>query len=209
MRPNPQFECTDPEVVKALIRAHPWGTIVSAGSGLGPVASHYPLLLDEQDEGIAILTHVGRPDEQLHQFGSTPVLVVVQGNHGYISPSWYAPGASRAPTWNFSVAHCYGVPEILDEQRNLATLTRLVEHFERHVEQPLLLEPDYGARLVGGTIGLRIPIERFVCKLKLSQEKDPASQRQVLARLREPGPYGNDALAGDMERALGIGQTTR
>jgi transcriptional regulator len=209
MRPNPQFECTDPEVVKALIRAHPWGTIVSAGGGLGPVASHYPLLLDEQDEGIAILTHVGRPDEQLHEFGSTPVLVVVQGNHGYISPSWYAPGASRAPTWNFSVAHCYGVPEILDEQRNLATLTRLVEHFERHVERPLLLEPGYGAQLVGGTIGLRIPVERFVCKLKLSQEKDPASQRQVLARLREPGPYGNDALAGDMERALGIGQTTR
>jgi transcriptional regulator len=209
MRPNPQFECTDPEVVKALIRAHPWGTIVSAGNALGPVASHYPLLLDEQHEGIAILTHVGRPDEQLHEFGSTPVAVIVQGNHGYISPSWYAPGATQAPTWNFSVAHCYGVPEILDEQRNLATLTRLVEHFERRVDQPLLLEPDYGARLVGGTVGLRIPIARFVCKLKLSQEKDPLSQRQVLARLREPGPYGNDALAGDMERALGIGETTQ
>jgi transcriptional regulator len=208
MRPNPLHECSDPEVVKELIRANPWGTIVSAGDERGPVASHYPLLLDESAEGIVLLTHVGRPDEDLHDFGAKPLLVVVQGHHGYISPSWYAPGSTRAPTWNFSVAHCYGVPQVLDRERNLATLTRLVEHFERRVDEPLLLEPEYGARLVGGTVGLRIPVERFVCKLKLSQDRDPVSQHRVLARLREPGPYGNRELAADMERVLRLGETS-
>jgi predicted FMN-binding regulatory protein PaiB len=41
------------------------------------------------------------------------------------SPSWYAPGATRAPTWNFSVAHCYGVPEILSPEENLRVLAAL------------------------------------------------------------------------------------
>ena len=50
-------------------------------------------------------------------------------------------------TWNFTVAHCYGVPQILDGDENLAVLTRLVEHFERRVEEPLLLEPEYGAQM--------------------------------------------------------------
>ena len=84
------------------------------------VASHYPILLDEESEELAIFTHVGRPDEQIHGFGDREVLLIVAGPHGYISPSWYAPGATRAPTWNFSVAHCYGVPEILELDDNLA-----------------------------------------------------------------------------------------
>jgi transcriptional regulator len=46
------------------------------------------------------------------------------------------------------------------------------------------------------------PISRFVCKLKLIQDKDPVSQRQVIAALRAPGPYRSPALADDMERAL-------
>jgi transcriptional regulator len=47
------------------------------------------------------------------------MLLIVQGHHGYISPSWYAPGATRAPTWNFTVAHCCGVPQILDSEENM------------------------------------------------------------------------------------------
>jgi transcriptional regulator len=130
------------------------------------------------------------------------VLVIVQGHHGYISPSWYAPGAIRAPTWNFSVAHCYGVPQLLDAEHNLKVLTRLVKRFESQVEHPLLLDPDYARTLIDGTVGVRIPISRFVCKVKLSQDKDRLTQRQVIAALRAPGPYHHDALADDMEHAL-------
>lgn len=201
MRHNPKHASTDPEVVRDLIREHPWATLVSVNDG-ELVASHYPILLDEHSNELAVVTHVGRPDDELHGFGDREVLLIVQGRHGYISPSWYAPGATRAPTWNFSVAHCFGTPQILDANANLEVLTRLVEHFERHVEQPLLLDPEYGAKLSRGTVGLRIPITRFVVKLKLSQDKDPISQRQVIDALRAPGAYQHFALAADMERAL-------
>ncbi len=201
MRHNPAFAQTDPDVVRTLIAENPWATLVSQAYG-ELVASHYPILLDDAAEDLTILTHVGRPDERNHRLGSGEVLLIVAGPHGYISPSWYAEGASPAPTWNFSVAHCYGVPEILEADENLRVLTRLVDHFERHVEHPLPLDQEIGARIARGTVGLRLPITRFVCKVKMSQDKDPVSQRQVLDQLRGDGPYASAALADDMARAL-------
>lgn len=201
MRPNPKFAVDDPEFVRALIRENPWSTLVSNNAD-ELVASHYPLMLEEDAPGLTVVTHVGRPDEKVHGFGEREVLLIVQGRHGYISPSWYAPGASRVPTWNYQTAHCYGVPQVLDAEENLRVLTKLVEHFERHVEDPLYLEQDYGAQLSKGTVGLRVPITRFVCKQKLSQDKDAVTRQQVIERLREPGPYRHPALADDMERVL-------
>lgn len=199
MRPNPAYATTDPEAVRDLVRQNPWATIVSDNAG-ALVASHYPVLLDEDAVELALLTHVGRPDEEVHGFGDREVLVIVQGHHGYVSPSWYGPDATRAPTWNFSVAHMNGVPEVLSEEENLATLTRLVERFERAVEEPLYLDQEWGRQVAKGTVGLRIPVSRFVCKRKLSQDKDDLSRRQVIDRLREPGPYRHPELADEMER---------
>lgn len=201
VRPNPLHASDDPEVVRRLIRENPWGILVSNNNG-ELVASHYPILLDEEAEGLTVLTHVGRPDDTLHGFGDREILLIIQGRHGYISPSWYGPGAIRAPTWNFSTAHCYGVPQILDEDDNLAVLGGLVAHFERHVEEPLLLDPEWGRPLSRGTMGIRLPISRFICKVKMSQDKDPVTQRQVMAALRTPGPFSNPELADDMARAL-------
>jgi transcriptional regulator len=132
------------------------------------------------------------------------VLLIVAGPHGYISPSWYSEQTTRVPTWNFSVAHCYGVPEILEPEENLAVLTRLVEHFERDAENPAYLDAAVGARLAPGTVGLRIPITRFVCKVKMSQDKDDRSREQVLEALRSPGPYENPRLADEMDHALRV-----
>jgi transcriptional regulator len=199
MRHNPTHATTDPDAVRYLVRANPWATIVSANDG-DLVASHYPVLLDRDSPELALLTHVGRPDEEVHGFGDTEVLVILQGLHGYVSPSWYGPEATRAPTWNFSAAHCHGVPEVVDAERNLATLTRLVERFEREVETPRYLDQEWGRQIAKGTVGLRIPIDRFVCKRKLSQDKDDLSRRQVIAALREPGPYNHPELAEAMER---------
>ena len=203
MRHNPHHFVDDPDVVRRLIRENPWGILVSYHDQL--VASHYPLLLDEDCDGLAVFTHVGRPDDELHGFAEQEMMLIVQGVHGYISPSWYAPGAIRAPTWNFVVAHCYGVPQIADDATNLHRLARLVEHFERRVEHPMLLDLDYAAPIAKGTVGIRLPIARFQCKVKMSQDKDPETQRRVLRALRAPGAYHNPRLADEMQRALAGG----
>src|ERR1700754_1194117 len=104
MRHSPHHAVEDPAVVRRMIRENPWATLVSHPGEL--VASHYPILLDEDSDELAIFTHVGRPDDEVHGFGGGgEVLLIVAGPHGYISPSWYIPRTTPAPTWNFSVAH--------------------------------------------------------------------------------------------------------
>jgi transcriptional regulator len=200
MRHNPAYTSDDPAAVRKLIEENPWATLVSDNGGL--VASHYPILLDTDAEELTILTHLGKPDDGLHGIGAGELLVIVQGHHGYVSPSWYGPGATRAPTWNFSVAHLYGTPEVLSEEENLRTLTRLVERFERHVEEPMYLDRAWAEPFARGTVGIRLRVDRFTCKLKLSQDKDPVSQRQVIEHLRVPGPYRHPALADEVEGEL-------
>jgi len=83
MRHTPRYLMTDVEEVKRLVRQNPWATFVSPAS-TGLVASHYPALLEEDDDGIVILSHFGRPDEQLHELGAHEVLVIIQGPHDYV-----------------------------------------------------------------------------------------------------------------------------
>jgi transcriptional regulator len=201
MRPNPLFAADDPELVRGLVREHPWATLVTTTSA-GLTASHYPVMLDESDPGLTLLTHLGRPDEEVLEIDSGEVLVVVQGHHGYISPGWYSARERKVPTWNFTVAHLHGTPQILDEDENFAVLRRLVQRFERHLDPPTRLDPA-DAPIAKGTVGLRIPIDRFEMKRKLSQNKDDETRRNAIAALRNEGPYRHPALADEMERELG------
>jgi transcriptional regulator len=200
MRPNPLFASTDPDDVRALVREHPWATLVTT-TGTGLAASHYPVLLDDDDPGLTLLTHLGRPDEEVLEIERGEVLVIVQGPHGYVSPGWYEPDERLVPTWNFTVAHLHGTPQILDEEENLKVLGRLVEHFESRLEQPRYLTSEE-ARVAKGTVGLRIPVERFELKRKLGQNKSERTRRNVVAALREEGPYRHPELADEMEREL-------
>lgn len=196
MRNIPRYLMTDPEEVKRLIRSAPWATFVSATS-TGLVASHYPALLDESAEGITVLSHFGRPDDELHELGRHPLLVIIQGPHDYVSPSWYAPG-DLVPTWNHVTAHLYGTPEILSEEENYSVLCRLTDHFEQHQPQGRRLTEDEAStrRAARGTVGLRLPVDRFEARAKLSQNKPPAVRENVLRHLAESNP----ALADEMRR---------
>lgn len=209
MRHNPRHASTDEQVARRLIAEHPWATLISHHDG-DLVASHYPVLLDDDADELTLLTHVGRPDDRLHGLGDGEVLVVFQGAHGYVSPSWYVPGTSVAPTWNFSAVHCWGTPRVLDAQENLTVLARLTAHFEQHVDNPMWLDLEKAAPLARGTVGLSIPVDRFTCKVKMSQDKDPVSVQNVIDRLRAPGPYRQPQVADDMEQAReqGIGYSS-
>jgi transcriptional regulator len=205
MRHTPVFALTDAAVVAQLIRDHPWATLVSNTSE-GLVASHYPVLVEEGPDGsLTLLTHVGRPDERLHELGEHELLVVIQGPHGYISPGWYDEHPS-VPTWNFVTAHLHGTPELLDPAENLRVLEQLVDHFEGRMPEPQLMRGTlensaYADRISAGTVGLRIPVERFAAKLKMSQNRTEGSLRRIVAGLEGDGPYASAELAQHVRRA--------
>ena len=176
MRTNPYYALDDPEVIRRLIRENPWAILIS-NPATGLVGSHYPVLLDESREELSVVTHVGRPDEKVHDLGSHELMMIIQGPHGYISSSWYG-DLVEVPTWNFITAHLSGVPEILGEQENFEVLRRLVEHFEGEVEHPRPLDrnPETLADAredSHGTVGLRLTPTKIVAKRKMSQNKPP------------------------------------
>lgn len=196
MRHTPRYLMTNPEDVKRLIRNNPWATFVSATSN-GLVASHYPVLLDESATNITVLSHFGRPDDELHELGQHQMMVIIQGPHDYVSPSWYAPG-ELVPTWNHLTAHLYGTPVILDEDENYTVLCRLTDHFERHQPQGRNLLDDEAAtrRAAKGTTGLRLRVDRFDARAKLSQNKTEDVRDNITSRLAAENP----ALAEEMRR---------
>jgi transcriptional regulator len=200
MRRTPHFLLEDVFEVKRLIRENPWGTFVAATAG-GIVASHYPVLLEEdhdQPEQITVVSHVGRPDEVALELSSgRELLLVVQGPHGYISPGWYDEG-DIIPTWNHVTAHLYGTPVLLSAEENYAVLCRLTDHFEHHLpDGRSLLEDEAGTRRTAkGTVGLRLHVDRFEARAKLSQNKADGVRAHITAQLAERNP----ALADEMRR---------
>ncbi|MGC3993046.1 MAG: FMN-binding negative transcriptional regulator [Propionicimonas sp.] len=196
MRYTPHYLMTDPEEVKRLVRDNPWATFVSPTS-TGLVASHYPVLLDEDAEQITILSHFGRPDDTLHELGRHEVLVIIQGPHDYISSSWYGPG-DIVPTWNHLTAHLYGTPELLGDEENYAMLSRLTDHFEAHRDggHSLAEDPEGTRRLAKGTVGLRLRVDRFDARSKLSQNKTADVRDNIAAHVA----LHNPALAAEMAR---------
>ncbi|MGY4857108.1 FMN-binding negative transcriptional regulator [Cryobacterium sp. AP23] len=206
MRDNPSFALDEVDEVRRLVREHPWVTLVSHTTAGDLVASHYPVILDPTAAAgeIVLLSHVGRPDEQLHELGAHELLVIVQGPHGYISPGWYD-AKPAVPTWNFVTAHLHGTPELLGDAENLRVLADLVDHFEDRMEQPrrmngTLENAAYAERIVAGTVGFRLRVTRFTAKNKMSQNKPAETVERIIAELEGDGPYASVPLAAEMRR---------
>ena len=171
MQPNPLYRI-DESAVRELIERAPWMLLVSHPA-TGMVASPSPVLLDHraEGEGIVLVTHLGRADARQHGLvdGTGPVpgphemLVVVQGEHGYISPTWYVgDDRGQVPTWSFEMATLTCDVEVLSDEENLLVLADLVAAFESRYapEDGVRLDvDDEGNRgMAMGTTGLRLRV---------------------------------------------------
>ncbi|MDT0157328.1 FMN-binding negative transcriptional regulator [Microbacterium sp. ARD32] len=204
MRQNPSFAMTDIAELRRVVEQNPWATLVAQGDD-GMVASHYPVLLDPERDDLTIVGHVGMPDDQVLHLGERELLVIFQGPHGYISPSWY--GDVRAvPTWNYTAVHLSGIPEIVDTTANLRILDDLVTHFERALPQPRMMwelpnTEEFVRALESGTVGFRLTPTTVSAKRKLSQNKPDRIVENVIAELDGNGEYAQPELAAEMRRA--------
>lgn len=200
------YALTDPAELRALIAAHGWATLVTAGDG-GLVVSHLPVLPDPSTGGLAVLGHLARTDAREHRLGEREVVLVVQGPHGYVSPSMYG-AAPYVPTWNYVVAHLHGRPEVLDDTATFEVLGRTVDHFESRRPAPWRLTsvPQYARRIAPHTTGFRLRPDRVVGKRKLSQDKPLDVALRVATVLDGDDVHHNTELAAAMRRVLVPGE---
>jgi len=197
MRHTPRYLMTDPLEVKRVIRGNAWATFVTNTSN-GLVASHYPVILDEsRDDEIVIVSHFGRPDDEIHELGQHEVLVIIQGPHDYVSSSLYE-ADDFVPTWNHVTAHLYGVPDVLSDDENFAMLSKLTDHFEQHFEGGRSLSENEAEarRTAKGTVGLRMRVTRFDARAKLSQNKSDGVKNRIESHYETRNPR----LADEMRR---------
>ncbi len=189
----------DAERTRAVIRAHPWATLVTHGAE-GLLASHMPALVDEDAAGdLVVLSHTARADPQTARvIDGREVLVVFQGEHGFLPGAWaedLAPG--QTGTWAFEAVHVHGRPEVLGEAGALDLLRRTFEHLEaaRDDPSPWSMAEGTARQIVGGTCCFRLPATRIEAKAKLEQHKPAEVRRALAAGLERPGPYHQPVLA--------------
>ncbi|MDJ1372099.1 FMN-binding negative transcriptional regulator [Gulosibacter molinativorax] len=188
MKHTPHFLLTDPDEVKRLIRENPWATFVS-NTSKGLVASHYPVMVDEDADELTIVSHFGRPDERNHEVGEHEMLVIIQGPHDYVSASWYDPG-QLAATWNHVTAHLYGVPEVLSEAETYEALSALTDYLEHPYPEGRSLDEDeaWSGDLAKGAVGVRMRVTRFDARAKVSQNKPQHVYERVVTEFDKSNP---------------------
>lgn len=199
----PAFAEEDLRRLHEMMRQHSFATLVSQGSE-GPQASHLPFLFDpERGPRGTLLCHMARANPQWRQFGEeAEALVIFQGPHAYISPSWYQTELS-VPTWNYVAVHAYGRPKILAEPEEAAqVLGLLTAVHEAHLPQPWSphrLPADFVRRLLKGIVAFEIEITRLEGKFKLGQNRSAEDRAGVVKALEAE----DDPLARAVAQLMG------
>ncbi len=201
----PKFNAvTDLAILHDLMRRFSFATLVTTHEG-APFATHLPFMLDPAASANGtLIAHMARGNAQWRDFdGASEALTIFQGAHAYISPSWYEEPVS-VPTWNYAVVHAYGVPRVIeDEARVRAILRELVDLHESTFAEPwpMDLPEEYLHKMIAAIVAFEIPIARLEGKLKLSQNRSPEDQRNVIGAL-SASPDANAQAVAAMMHAL-------
>ena len=188
------------DVMHALMRAHPFATLVTSGSE-GAEANHLPLVLHadtgatETAELGLLRGHVARANPLWQSLDRrVDVLAIFHGPQAYVTPSWYPAKAAHGkvvPTWNYAAVHARGRLTLYDDPDRLrAHVAALTAQHEAGRDVPWALSDapaDFIAALVKGIVGFELSISRLEGKWKMSQNQDAANRTGVVAGLTAEG----------------------
>jgi len=195
----PHFKEERLDVLHALIRAHPFGLLVSVGPD-GPEANGLPFLLEASATPFGTLkAHLARANGQWRNLDGQTVLAVFQGPQAYISPSLYETKRETGkvvPTWNYVMVQARGVVRVHEDAGWLkAQVSALTDKHEASLPQPWAASDapvTYVESQLKGIVGLEIVITAIEGKWKVSQNRPEADRRGVATGL---GPDQVDMAA--------------
>jgi transcriptional regulator len=186
------FEETRPEVLHALLRAHPLATwVVKQGDDL--VVNHIPFMLDAaRGPHGTLVGHVARANPIWQQLGTS--VAVFQGPQAHVSPNWYPSKRAHGkvvPTWNYAVVHAHGQPRAIESRDEvLAIVTRLTLTHEAGSAVPWAVSDapaDYIDQMLKAIVGIEMPIEQLVGKWKATQNRSLPDRLGTIAGLQQRG----------------------
>jgi transcriptional regulator len=200
------FQVENPEEILSFVHKNPFATLFSTDGGR-PVATHIPLEV-EQREGKTYLTgHMARANPQWKTFAESQVLAVFQAAHAYVSSSWY--GHLNVPTWNYMAVHAYGRAIVLPPERVRESLRSMLDKYEQGRDGAVLWESlpeEMLASLMNGLVGFEMEVERWEASYKLSQNRNEADFRSIVAHLRATDRPEEIQVADAMEHVSRSGE---
>ncbi len=161
-------------------------------------ASHIPFILDRSVEPYGVLrAHVAIRNPQLEDLrAGSQALVIFQGPHTYVSPSWYV-NPENVPTWNYTVVHAYGFPKIGNKAAMIALLKNLTAKHESSFEKPWDFDSDapWIQKLLNEIVAFEIHIEKLQGKFKLNQNRRSEDRAGVIETLSASEDPSQQAVA--------------
>ncbi|HZT56284.1 MAG TPA: FMN-binding negative transcriptional regulator [Burkholderiaceae bacterium] len=191
------FEEKRPELLHALLRAHPLGLLVTQDAAGEIAADALPFILDADPAGGpgVLRAHVARANPLWRAArGDIDSLVVFQGEHAYVSPSFYPSKAEHGkvvPTWNYVMVQARGRLRAVDDADWLrAFVTRLTERHEAPRAAPWAVgdaPADFITTMLGAIVGIEIVLTALTGKWKVSQNRSAADRAGVARGLADAG----------------------
>ena len=189
--PTP-FLVEDRKVIVAFMQQFDFAAVVSH-SDTGFVASHVPVLIREVGSELHIVGHVARGNSHWRLMQSqAESMVIFQGPHAYVSPTWYAVSPA-VPTWNYAVVHAYGAARVREDATFIAgvveDLTRRYEEQREHPWSTQAVPGESYEKLLNAIVGFEISVSRCEAKFKLGQNRSVEDRAGTIAGLeRESSP---------------------
>jgi transcriptional regulator len=190
----------DREKVLEFLRQNEFATLVTY-DGEKPTASHLLMEVVEDGEKLFVNGHMSRANPLWKTFDKNPeVLVIFQGPHTYISPTWY--NHVNVPTWNYQAVHVYGKPRIVTEDDEARTLLKgLIARHEANSQYRLeTLPQDFVEKEIKGIVAVQIEVTRIEANYKLSQNRGDEDYHNIVKRLEER----TDELSHGVAQAMRI-----
>ncbi len=199
----PSFVEDDPATLHACIEENSFATLVTTDSSR-PSVSHLPLLIDRSaSPNGTLIGHMAKANLHWKGIDNQDALVIFQGPHAYISPSWLKE-RNVVPTWNYVAVHVTGKVQLVDKPPALLDIVRrYVDHYESTMPAPWQLdsaEPDFMESLLNAIVGFTIEIESIEGKWKLNQNHSEERRQKIIDGL-QTCPGDDSAQIADLMRA--------
>ena len=191
----------DQQKVIAFMKENPFALITGHGENY-PVATQIPLAIKLKDDKIFLEGHMMRKtDHHLAFEKNNNVLVLFTGPHCFVSASWYT-DPHMGSTWNYMTVHAKGKISFTDEEGTRNAVKALSDKYAGTSSQSAFdnLPKEYIDHMVKAIVGFSIEVEELDNVFKLSQNRDEASQKNIIEQLRKRSDGNSVAIANEMEK---------
>ena len=194
------FKIDDMDEIKNFIIHNNFGTIITTDNDR-PVATHTPMILNEENGEWTITGHISKGNTQWQTFdGHENTLLIFKGPHAYISSTWYED--ENVPTWNYQSVHLYGHCSLLNEEELRQDLANLLDKYEGHSQNGATWEnlSEGTQSQIKGIVGFKVKVQEVQAAYKMSQNRNETDYQNVLEALDERSMGDDNKISREMKR---------